>query len=260
MKEAYYFSHDSNASQDPKILALRAEFGMQGYGVYWGVIEALRQQQDYRIHKDLIIGVIVNLGVDLTLAEQMLNKMLGVQLLYEQDDFVHSNSLLIRMKKREELSEKRSFAGKMSGLKRAKLKQKETSVEQNLTSVEQSPTIKEKKIKENESKIILSKDNTTKVEYGNPDINICISYLKEKIQGSLDGTQKSNRQYCYLLINRLKKDYPENVASEQICKLIDIASLDDFHSKNLTSFKYLYNNAGKIIQSVKTNSTKTVKV
>ena len=99
-----------------------------------------------------------------------------------------------------------------------------------------------------------------KTEYGNPDINICISYLKEKIQGSLDGTQKANRQYCHLLINRLKKDYPDSVASEQICKLIDIASLDDFHAKNLTSFKYLYNNAGKIIQSVKGKTNKTITV
>ncbi len=31
-KDAYYFPHDCNARNDPKILALRSVFGAEGYG------------------------------------------------------------------------------------------------------------------------------------------------------------------------------------------------------------------------------------
>lgn len=41
-----YFSHDQNAMSDPKILDLRGDYGMEGYGVYWGVIEALSREPD----------------------------------------------------------------------------------------------------------------------------------------------------------------------------------------------------------------------
>jgi len=37
----YYFSHDYNASNDTKILFLRHQLGMEGYGIYWYLIEQL---------------------------------------------------------------------------------------------------------------------------------------------------------------------------------------------------------------------------
>lgn len=44
MKQStYYFSHDYNAANDVKILFIREKFGMQGYGVYWYIIESLAQ-------------------------------------------------------------------------------------------------------------------------------------------------------------------------------------------------------------------------
>lgn len=49
MKEAYYFSHDANARNDPKILAMRSEYGVEGYGRFWILIEMLREQSDYKL-------------------------------------------------------------------------------------------------------------------------------------------------------------------------------------------------------------------
>ena len=51
-KEAYYFSHDSNARNDPKILKLRVKHGMRGYGIFWAIIEMLRDQSDYMLTAD----------------------------------------------------------------------------------------------------------------------------------------------------------------------------------------------------------------
>jgi hypothetical protein len=51
-KDAYYFSHDSNARNDPKILKLRVKHGMRGYGIFWSLIEMLRDQSDYCLLSD----------------------------------------------------------------------------------------------------------------------------------------------------------------------------------------------------------------
>ena len=40
-KDTSYFSHDYNAREDVKILFLRSQLGMEGYGIYWFLIEFL---------------------------------------------------------------------------------------------------------------------------------------------------------------------------------------------------------------------------
>jgi len=42
-KDTYYFSHDYNAASDYKILYLRQQLGMEGYGIFWYLIEQLAQ-------------------------------------------------------------------------------------------------------------------------------------------------------------------------------------------------------------------------
>ena len=43
MQKSYYFQHDYNAASDSKILFLRQQLGMEGYGIYWFVLEQLAQ-------------------------------------------------------------------------------------------------------------------------------------------------------------------------------------------------------------------------
>jgi len=45
-KDAYYFSHDANAQDDEKILDLRADYGWEGYGLFWAVIEEIAMAYD----------------------------------------------------------------------------------------------------------------------------------------------------------------------------------------------------------------------
>jgi hypothetical protein len=40
-KQTFYFSHDYNARNDEKIKELIFEHGMEGYGIYWSIIEEL---------------------------------------------------------------------------------------------------------------------------------------------------------------------------------------------------------------------------
>lgn len=43
MNKSYYFQHDYNAANDHKVLFLRQQLGMEGYGIFWYVVEQLAQ-------------------------------------------------------------------------------------------------------------------------------------------------------------------------------------------------------------------------
>jgi hypothetical protein len=53
-KEAYYFSHDANAQDDPKCMILIDQMGMEGYGIFWALIEKLRAEADYTLPLSVI--------------------------------------------------------------------------------------------------------------------------------------------------------------------------------------------------------------
>lgn len=48
-KEAYYFSHDGNAQDDPKCIILIQEMGMEGYGIFWALVEKLRSESEFML-------------------------------------------------------------------------------------------------------------------------------------------------------------------------------------------------------------------
>ncbi len=47
-KDAYYFPHFSNARHDRKIRRVLKELGVEGYGIYFMLLEVLREQSDLR--------------------------------------------------------------------------------------------------------------------------------------------------------------------------------------------------------------------
>jgi uncharacterized protein YbaR (Trm112 family) len=48
-KEAYYFSHDANARNQINILCMRSVYGMEGYGVFWAIIEMLSESENHKL-------------------------------------------------------------------------------------------------------------------------------------------------------------------------------------------------------------------
>ena len=47
-----YFPHDSDARSDDKIIALRIKHKWEGYGLYWALIEKLRESKNYTLKAD----------------------------------------------------------------------------------------------------------------------------------------------------------------------------------------------------------------
>lgn len=171
----YYFSHDVNASSDPKIIAMEMEFGVISYAWWWKIIEKLAVSEDYKlplkkytfialandfkIEKDDILtklnGCSTRVRTNLTPNEFVRLFIFCLiddfELLESDDEYFWSPSLTKRMELKysteKKISEQRRLAGIASGEARRKKKQNRTTVEQNRTTVEQNELKKRKEKK-----------------------------------------------------------------------------------------------------------------
>ena len=114
-KDVYYFSHDCNARNDTKIVDMMCDYGVEGYGVFWIVVELLREQPDYKfaIGRSTYRTISKETFKDFAYIEKFLKDCVEVYGLFVVDDnFFYSNSLLLRMGKFNDIKEKRSEASK----------------------------------------------------------------------------------------------------------------------------------------------------
>jgi len=103
----YYFSHDSNAKDDPNIILLIEQLGLEGYGIYWVLIEILREQPGYKYPSKALPAIARRYLTSKEKVETVV-KAYGLFRIVE-DEFFLSDSLNKRMalvdKKRKVLSE-----------------------------------------------------------------------------------------------------------------------------------------------------------
>jgi hypothetical protein len=110
MKDAYYFSHDSNAKDDPKCVLLIEQLGPEGYGIFWILIETLRDQPDFKYPLKLLSALARRYN---TTAEKIKAVVVSYDLfIIENDTFFFSESLNRRMILFQEKRKKLSEAGK----------------------------------------------------------------------------------------------------------------------------------------------------
>lgn len=112
MKDAYYFSHDSNARHDPKIQAMRSIYKAAGYGWYWMLVEMMRDQENHKldmVDKYAFNAFALEMQCTPDEAQTFINDCINeFKLLASDGKEFWSESLLKRMKKREEKSKKAS--------------------------------------------------------------------------------------------------------------------------------------------------------
>lgn len=109
MNQTYYFSHDSNAIQDPKMMTLLFECGLTGIGLFWIIIEILHQQECSGIATAELQHYINFYGKQGNWQEDLLIKCRGVlfktKLLIERDGMVFSGRVIKNLKNRKKLIE-----------------------------------------------------------------------------------------------------------------------------------------------------------
>jgi len=143
-KDTYYFSHDTNAFLDPKIRILISHYGIISYAMFWVIVEMLATQKEHKIPLKGFIESIHPLlqgkpldyndeedswrdtdgnYVDLDMigchriatgiAKEIFGMMFDVGLFKTDDKYFWSNSLIDRMKIKEDKSQKqRELANK----------------------------------------------------------------------------------------------------------------------------------------------------
>jgi len=161
VKETYYFSHDANARNDEKILMLRAEHGMAGYGIYWALIESMFENDDTRLRHDKVKGLALVLNIEITLLSSVINTCITEKLFESDEVNFWSESLMRRKNKYRDSVKLKSEAGKKGMAKRWGSVENRESDNTVITDGE-SVITKNNKVKE--SKVKESKD--IKHKYG----------------------------------------------------------------------------------------------
>ena len=148
MKDAYYFSHDANAKDDPKCVILIDELGLEGYGIYWMLIETLRAEPEYKAPLRMLKGLARKYN---TSDEKVLTVISKYDLFSRDEVYFWSESLLRRMSIYDDRRRKLQEAGRKGG--QARLKGGSSEVEARLEGGLSNPeALKERKGKERKGK------------------------------------------------------------------------------------------------------------
>lgn len=117
-KDTYYFSHDATAKDDPKCMLLIDQLGLEGYGIFWILVETLRAQPDYKCPLNIIPLLAKRFNTSKEKMEAVIN---GFELFKIENGLVFFSETLIRRMttvddKRKRLSEwgKKGYEAKIN--------------------------------------------------------------------------------------------------------------------------------------------------
>ncbi len=199
MKE--YFSHDYTAREDEKIKKLMFQHSWSGYGLYWGIIECLYQNDGYmeldyeRIAFDMrtdknIIDSIIN---DFDLFKQKANKF-------------YSESVLKRLKQRKEKSDKarKSALSRWVSDKKTDANAKRTQSDSNANKVNKSKVNNSIHLFKNSEYC----DNIPliKQKIGDKYINYNLTYYHETVKNWSDSGGKMKKDWLATIRTFILKD------------------------------------------------------
>ena len=243
MKDAYFFSHDSNARNDLKILAMRNVYGMEGYGWFWVLVELLREQERYRLKisdKFFYHSLASQLQNTKEISEKFINDCIKEFDLFKTDgESIWSDSLNRRMEHLEEVREKRKKAAEIRWDKQNNAnasKKHANASKMNACAMQNSKNgmqvdAKESKVKESkvkESKVKESKVKESKV-YSSAAEKLLYNEEFKKIISCYE--QNIKPTIMPAVAEGLNKWFDE-ISADLIMKAIKEAALNDAKSMN----------------------------
>ena len=173
-----YFSHDIYTRENLKIKKLISTHGMQGYGVFWAVVEFLHNNNN-RLSMDELGIVAHDLGVDIKIVESVVKDF---KFFVIRKSVISSNRVAQNIKLRLEKSEKAKKSAnrrwqaspdyanalpsqcERNAIKEKESKENESKEKENKEKESKENESKEKENKEKESKENESKENESNVE------------------------------------------------------------------------------------------------
>jgi hypothetical protein len=107
---SFYFTHDYNAANDSKVLFMRQQLGMEGYGIFWFIVEQLAQAGGF-----LPTKVIPVLAMQMQVTEAKVQAVINN---YELFMLVDQNFYSERLNKHLEVRKQLSDAGRKGAEKK----------------------------------------------------------------------------------------------------------------------------------------------
>lgn len=166
MKETYFFTHDYNARQDPKMQEVLMDMGVAGLGIYWCVVEQLYEQGG-----QMPLSAIKAIAFTLHAPIEDVRKLIESYGLFDNDgEMFWSHAVSRRLESRRGVTEKRAKAAAKRWEKNANASKPDANAMQMHSETDANAmhekncamqksenetfcnTIKEKKIKEKEIK------------------------------------------------------------------------------------------------------------
>lgn len=109
-KKTPFFSHDMNARHDPKMTAMRGVYGVQGYGIFWILVEMMGEADGYKLSmkgKYDFDSYAMQANSERNTVVTFVNDCINEFELFQSDGYYFwSPSLLRRMEYRDQKSEK----------------------------------------------------------------------------------------------------------------------------------------------------------
>lgn len=226
-KDAYYFPHFSNARNDRKIKRVVKELGVEGYGIYFMLLEVLRDQSGFSYPMDDIDL----LADEFNTSEQKVRTVIANYKLFDVDE----NDMFFSVKFNEfmqpymTMKEQRRLAGIASGKARRQkallqaeseqpLNDRSATVEEPMNGDEQR---KEKKRKREDIYRQFKHLSMTTKEFNRLQSD---GYTKAQIDDVLDSIENysNNKKYNSLNLTArkwLKKEYPDTKPKQRVSKL-----------------------------------------
>ena len=211
-KKTFYFPHDANARNDEKILAVRMKYGMEGYGIYFTLIEKLLESTDYILLKDYnTIAFELRVGAEKV---KSIVEDFGLFQFTECGKLFYSESLKSRMDPLEEIRDKRREAGKKGAEKRWKTKQKMANAIKEDSKAMANATAKNGRVEYSKvnTKEILSSESIKKAE----SLEARKAEQRKKLIAAKAATSKRQKEFYNSL-----RPYVERYGKEMIRAFYD---------------------------------------
>ena len=96
-KDTYYFSHDANAHKDAKIIFLIKDCGWEGYGIFWYLIETMREEKDFKLSLCDCNALAYDCRLSYANLKKIIDKCFDLKLFNKNETYFWSPSLIRRM-------------------------------------------------------------------------------------------------------------------------------------------------------------------
>lgn len=251
-KDAFYFSHDSNAKDDPKCVMLIEQLGPEGYGIFWILVEMLRDQPNYEYPLSLLPAIARKYNTSTQKVEAVVKSYDLFKI--TKDECFFSMSLNGRMESLEEYRLKKSLAGKKGNEKRwenQNLIAKQSRCDNGVITVrtqcdggEIASIVKESKVKYSNKRTLCQRN-----EFLDEAIEIIIAKeLYSSMKENNPKCKEPNFQKWACNIDSMIRIDKRDV--EDIRKIIDFSQHDNFWKSNILSTAKLREKFDQLILKV----------